>query len=229
MKTYMLLKKVHRSALPPEFQHYDVRYPESLVERFLREFTQAGDVVFDPFAGYGTTLLVAEEMSRVPFGIEFDERRARYVRSRLQHPENLIHGDSRQLSSYNLPPFDFSITSPPYMSRYDPENPLAACTTAGSGHAATESGYAATESGYAAYLQDLQNIYEQMGQIMKPGARAVIEVSNLKLWDGLTTLAWDVAGAVSQVLHFEGEVIVGWDSYGYGYDHSYCLVFARPA
>lgn len=222
MKTYMLLKKAHRFALPPEFQHYDVRYPESLVERFLREFTQAGDVVFDPFAGYGTTLLVAEEMGRVPFGIEFDERRARYVRSRLQHPENLIHGDSRQLSSYNLPLFDFSITSPPYMSQHDPENPLAACTTGGSG-------YAATESGYAAYLQDLRNIYEQIGQIMKPGARAVIEVSNLKLWDGLTALAWDVAGAVSQVLHFEGEVIVGWDSYGYGYDHSYCLVFARPA
>jgi DNA modification methylase len=222
MKTYMLLKKAHRFALPPEFQHYDVRYPESLVERFLREFTQAGDVVFDPFAGYGTTLLVAEEMGRVPFGIEFDERRARYVRSRLQHPENLIHGDSRQLSSYNLPLFDFSITSPPYMGQHDPENPLAACTTGGSG-------YAATESGYAAYLQDLRNIYEQIGQIMKPGARAVIEVSNLKLWDGLTALAWDVAGAVSQVLHFEGEVIVGWDSYGYGYDHSYCLVFARPA
>jgi DNA modification methylase len=215
MKTYMLLKKAHRFALPPEFQHYDVRYPESLVERFLREFTQAGDVVFDPFAGYGTTLLVAEEMGRVPLGIESDERRARYVRSRLRHPESLIHGDSRQLASYNLAAFDFSITSPPYMSQHDPENPLTACTAGG--------------SGYAAYLQDLRNIYEQMGQIMKPGARAVIEVSNLKLWDGLTTLAWDVARAVSQVLHFEGEVIVGWDSYGYGYDHSYCLVFARPA
>lgn len=65
-------------------------------------------------------------------------------------------------------------------------------------------------------------------QMMKPNAHAVIEVANLKLWDGLTTLAWDIAKTVSQVLRFEGEFVVGWDTYGFGYDHSYCLVFAKP-
>jgi SAM-dependent methyltransferase len=77
-------------------------------------------------------------------------------------------------------------------------------------------------------LQDIQNIYAQMKDLMKPGARVVIEAVNLKLWDGLTTLAWDVAKAVSQVLWFEGEIVIGWDRYGYGYDHSYCLVFTNP-
>jgi hypothetical protein len=43
----------------------------------------------------------------------------------------------------------------------------------------------------------------------------------------VTPLAWDVAAAVSQVLRFEGEIVVCWDHYGYGYDHSYCLVFSR--
>jgi len=28
------------------------------------------------------------------------------------------------------------------------------------------------------------------------------------------------------VLHFEGEVVVCWDRYGYGYEHSYCLVYS---
>ena len=36
------------------------------------------------------------------------------------------------------------------------------------------------------------------------------------------------ASAVAGVLEFEGEVVVGWDHYNYGYDHSYCLVFRRP-
>lgn len=214
MKTFVLLKNTHRFELPAEFQHDDVRHPESLVEYFLEEFTQEGDVVFDPFAGYGTTLLVAEEMGRVPFGIEFDPQRVEYAQSQLEHSENLIHGDSRQLSSYNLPPFDFSIASPPYMGKRDRENPLTAYTTPG--------------NGYTAYLQDIQNIYAQMKEMMKPGARVVIEVANLRLWDGLTTLAWDVAEAVSQVLWFEGEIVVGWDRYGFGYDHSYCLVFTNP-
>ncbi len=44
--------------------------------------------------------------------------------------------------------------------------------------------------------------------------------------EGVTTLAWDVARELAAVLRFEGEVVIGWDKYGYGYDHSYCLVFA---
>ena len=59
----------------------------------------------------------------------------------------------------------------------------------------------------------------------------MIEVSNLKGKE-VTTLAWDIAGEISKVLHFEGEVIVGWKGenmgegiYGYGYDHSYCLIY----
>jgi SAM-dependent methyltransferase len=214
MRTYIQLKNTHRFKLPTEFQDDDVRLSECFVEHFLQAFTHEGDIVFDPFAGYGTTLLVAEEMGRVPYGIEFDERRVGYARSLLKHPDNLIHGDARQLASYDLPPFDFSIASPPYMGKHDLENPLTAYTTRG--------------DGYDAYLQGIQYIYEQMKQMMKPNARAVIEVANLKLRDGLTTLAWDMAEAVSQVLHFEGEIVVGWDTYGFGYDHSYCLAFAQP-
>ncbi len=214
MKTFALFKNTHRLELPSEFQHDDVRYSEGLVRYLLEEFTQKGDVVFDPFAGYGTTLLVAEEMGRIPFGIEFDPQRAEYARSQLAHPENLIHGDSRQLLSYDLPSFDFSLASPPYMGKRDRENPLTAYTT--------------PNHGYPAYLQDIQNIYAQMKDLMKPRARVVIEAANLKLWDGPTTLAWDVAKAVSQVLWFEGEIVIGWDRYGYGYDHSYCLVFTNP-
>jgi hypothetical protein len=42
-----------------------------------------------------------------------------------------------------------------------------------------------------------------------------------------TPLAWDVAGAVSGALPLAGELVVHWQpTYGYGYDHSYCLLFA---
>jgi hypothetical protein len=62
---------------------------------------------------------------------------------------------------------------------------------------------------------------------LKPGGTAVIEAANIKRNGRLTTLAWDIARVVSEVLHFEGEVVIAWDCYGYGYDHSYCLVFTR--
>lgn len=75
----------------------------------------------------------------------------------------------------------------------------------------------------------MKSIYRQVNARLKPSGHAVIEVSNLKHEDGsLTTLAWDIAREVSEVLRFVGEIVVTWENgYGYGYDHSYCLVFAK--
>ncbi|MBV7338117.1 methyltransferase domain-containing protein [Chloroflexi bacterium TSY] len=214
MKTFLQMENARTTELPPEFQQDDVRYPESLVEYFLRQFTHKGDIVFDPFAGYGTTLVAAETLDRIPYGIEFDAARADYVRSRLRQPDNLIHGDSRKLATYELPLFDFVMTSPPYMGKSDPEDPF--------------TNYASEGDGYEAYLRDLQRIFAQVKDYMKPGAKAVVEVANLKRSDDVTMLAWDIARSLAEVLHFEGEIVVGWDLYGYGYDHSYCLVFSKP-
>ena len=213
MKTYLLLENVCRLELPAEFHDDDVRFAESLVEYFVKAFSREGDVIFDPFAGYGTTLRVAEALGRVAYGLEFDERRVGYARSLLQNPENLLHGDARNLADYALPAFDLSITSPPYMTRHDVDDPLTAYTCRG--------------RGYAAYLEDMGQIYAQMRELIKPGGRAVIEVANLKVDGELTPLAWDLAGQVSRELVFEGEMVACWDEYGYGYDHSYCLVFAK--
>ena len=216
MKTVLHLSNVKPDELPSEFRDDDVRFPELFVKHFVQHFTQVGDVVFDPFAGFGTTLLVAEMLGRIPFGIEFDERRARYIQARLQHHTHLIHGDSRHLATYPLPPFDFSLTSPPYMRKDDPDDPFSAYTRPG--------------RGYGAYLETIKDIYAQMQPLMKPGARAVIEVANLQGPQGVTTLAWDIAAAVGQVLTFEGEIVIAWEQrYGYGYDHSYCLIFHNLA
>lgn len=215
MRTFLQLANISPRPLPPEWQDDDVRYPDALVAHFVREWTKPEDVVFDPFAGFGTTLRVAEAMGRKPSGLEYDSARVAYIRTQLRNPEAIIHGDARKLASYELPRFDLSITSPPYMQRDDPTDPLTA--------------YSQDGRGYAGYLDDMQSIYAQLALLMKTGARAVIEVSNLKGAGGVTTLAWDIARAVGAVLHFEGEIIVGWDpTYGYGYDHSYCLVFTQP-
>jgi len=90
MRTFQRLKNQQHRKLPSEFQHEDLRYTEELVAIFLRQYTRPGATVLDPFAGYGTTLLAAEAMERVAYGIEFDARRARYIRSQLQHPANQI-------------------------------------------------------------------------------------------------------------------------------------------
>ena len=214
MKTYIHLANTKQSSLPAIFQAEDVRFPESLVEHFLEQYTQRGDIVFDPFAGFGTTLFVAERMGRVPYGVEIDQDRVNFVRSKLANTENIIHGDVRLLTGIELPEIDFSITSPPYMTKDNhPEFPFA--------------GYKITGDGYEEYLNDIRSIYQQLRAHMKPTGKIVLEVANQKTEDQVTTLAWDVGQEISKVLRFEGEVIICWETeYSLGYDHSYCLIFS---
>lgn len=45
-------------------------FPRALVEFFLLAFSDAGDVVFDPFTGSGTTIAAAELLGRTGYGTE---------------------------------------------------------------------------------------------------------------------------------------------------------------
>jgi DNA modification methylase len=215
MKTFILLSN-NKPKIPTEFQDDDNRFSELLVQYFLEKYTKRGDKIVDPFAGLGTSMIVSEKIDRIPFGIESDNHRCGYIRKMIKHKNNIFCGSSLQLEKFNLPTFDLSITSPPYMPMAEKINPLRKSNT-----------------GYQSYLKDIHKIYNKLKKLMKKNAYVIIEVSNLKNRE-VTPLAWDIAREVSKVFYFEGEIIVGWESkrmgtgdgsYGYGYDHSYCLIF----
>ena len=213
VQTWLQFTRGNKTVLPSRFQHEDVRASENMLEHFINEFTEKGQVVFDPFAGFGTTLLVAEELDRVGYGIEYSKPKAEYVRGLLAHPERLIEGDSRTLLEYALPAFDLCLTSPPYTNENDSENPFV--------------DYRQKGFDYPSYLQEMGNIFSQVAQKLNPSGHVVIEAANLKKQGHVTPLAWDIAREVSKILHFKGEIMIVWDKYGYGYNHSYCLVFSK--
>ncbi|MEY4933921.1 MAG: hypothetical protein RIS64_280 [Bacteroidota bacterium] len=51
-------------------KNHSAAFPNELPEWFIKLFTKEGDTVLDPFAGSGTTLLVAQRMQRHSIGIE---------------------------------------------------------------------------------------------------------------------------------------------------------------
>ena len=57
--------------------------PEGVLERIIKVASNPGDLVFDPFAGSGTTLAVAKRLKRRYLGIELSEDYADAVRVRL--------------------------------------------------------------------------------------------------------------------------------------------------
>lgn len=203
-----------RSGRPPEAD--ELCFSEELVTILLEEYTRPGDLVLDPFAGFGTTLVVAERMGRRPLGIEIIPERAEYARSQLTDPSTVLAGDARRLDEYALPAISLVVTSPPYMTHVEhPQNPL--------------SGYQTLDGDYARYLDELASTFGRIGNLLVPGGRVVLNVSNLRVGEIFTPLAWDVGRAVLAVLPFEREVFVDRDQGDERFTGDYLLVFGGTA
>lgn len=65
--------------------------PIALLLRIILSSTKIGDTVLDPFAGTGTTLVVAEQLGRKSIGIEIDPENVKCIENRL---ENISKSDS---------------------------------------------------------------------------------------------------------------------------------------
>lgn len=63
-----------------------ISFPRALPERFIRQYTNPGDLVLDPFAGVGTTIRVAQELGRRAIGFEINPKEADRAREWLARP-----------------------------------------------------------------------------------------------------------------------------------------------
>ncbi|WP_371805324.1 TRM11 family methyltransferase [Candidatus Lokiarchaeum ossiferum] len=221
MPTILSLPISLSEPLPSEFSSDDVRYSERFVEYCLKTFSKQNDIIFDPFAGFGTTLLIAEKMKRTSFGVEIDKQRVDYITSKLNTKESIIHGDITNLSSIAMKNFDLLLTSPPYMNSFEQESPFDNFQS---------------KSNYSEYLNKLEMIFRELEPFMNKGGNCLVEVANLYAEGKLTTLAWDIAGRLRKFMDLQREFIICWEGeelkenrgiYGYGYDHSYLLVFHK--
>jgi DNA modification methylase len=192
----------------------DVHFPEALAAAVIEEFTAPGDLVLDPFAGYGTTLAVAERLGRRAIGVELSESHLEIIRARIAGSADVVAGDARVLSSLVSAPVDLCLTSPPYMNAVDhPENPLNA--------------YETLDADYDHYLHELGEIFGQVASLLRPGGYLVVNVANIVVDEVVTPLAWDIARVINEHLTFTHEAFVGWDQQPTWMSGDYCFVFRK--
>ena len=194
----------------------EIHFTEALAASVIGHASQPGELVLDPFAGYGTTVAVAERMGRRGIGIEILPEHLDIARRRAGPRARLILGDARELARLVDEPIDLVLTSPPYMPATDhPQNPL--------------TGYATDDGDYAVYLREAGAIFGQAAALLRPRGQLVVNVANVIATDGtVTPLASDLAAVIDEHVPLLGVTTLQWDEPPAGLDGDYLLWFARP-
>lgn len=215
MTAPLVLRAADLIAERPERMADDIHFTEALAASVIGHASRPGDLVLDPFAGYGTTLAVAERIGRRAIGIELIPEHLEIARRRAG-TATVILGDAKELSRLVDESVDLVLTSPPYMTGVDHrENPL--------------TGYASIDGDYRRYLDELGSIFEQVATVLRPGGQLVVNVANVVATDGrVTPLASDLAGIIDQHVPLLGVTTLQWDEPPAGLDGDYLLWFARP-
>ena len=69
---------------PGRNKNHPAVMPPQLAERLIKLFCKKNDVVYDPFAGTGTTLKAAQDLGCQPIGTEIDSEYCRIIQERLK-------------------------------------------------------------------------------------------------------------------------------------------------
>ncbi|WP_172861747.1 DNA methyltransferase [Halopenitus persicus] len=217
----------------PEWCDVDVRSIPAVPEWCIETFSDPGDAVIDPFAGFGTTIAAADRLDRDGYGIDRDPRRVAYVRERIEHPRRVVIGDARDGRSAFIS--DAADARTEFISGGgDERDEFISDVGTDRGDGAdlpafdlcctappfmldwmdTDpfEGYESAGS-YDAYLADATAAFEAVAGLLAPEAVAVVEVSNVRFGPGVSTLAWDLADAIDDAdgLRFRTEIVLGFE------------------
>jgi DNA modification methylase len=217
MRPPIVLRAADLAAERPSGTVDDIHFTEALAASVIGHASQPGDLVLDPFAGYGTTVAVATRMGRRAIGIELLPGHLQIARRRAGAEASLILGDARELSRLVRGPVDLVLTSPPYMAAVDhPENPL--------------TGYTTRDGDYATYLGELGSVFAQVAALLRPGGRLVVNVANVLASDGrVTPLVRDLARIIDEHVPVMGVTTLEWDQPPAGIEADSLLWCQRPA
>ena len=203
------------------------KFPETLAQEFIEFFTKQGQVVLDPMAGTGSTLVGALRSGRNSFGVELnptyadlarqvvaDERQA-LGEEALGLSAEIITGDAAEIRDYiqlfNIPEIDYVLTSPPY---WDMLRAPGAQTQKQRRSDLTRDVYYSDDprdlgnyANYEEFLSRLTAIYKGLQPYLRSNAYLTIIVKNIKKGGVIYPLAWDLARTLSATYTLKDEKI----------------------
>lgn len=169
-------------------------FPIALPAQCIKLFTHEGELVLDPFAGIGTTLLAAQDLNRNAVGFDLKEEYIEVSKSRLAQSRMLnntqqieIKDDARNISQYlDIETVSLVVTSPPYSRFLDKPrlNKSMRGNLRNNKHYLTVQQYSQDPKDIGtlepvAFSEELAKIYEGILPLLKPKAHCVIDINDL--------------------------------------------------
>ena len=195
-------------------------FPVALAERCIEIFTGGpGEIVLDPFAGSGTTLIGARNLGRRGIGVELYEHYRTLFRERLAAegqngaggaaPEpRFIVADARRLDQYFAPgSVDFVLTSPPYWDILTARRSADHRENRFYGDDCADLGLT---DHYPTFLNELQAVFSRVATVLKPGRHCVVVVMDLRKKERFYPLHIDLSTALAGTGLALDDIII-WD------------------
>jgi DNA modification methylase len=206
---------------------HPAKFPETLAQEFIEFFTKRGQVVLDPMAGTGSSLIAALRSGRSSYGIELNpfyadiarkviaEEREELEEDQIELVSEVITGDASLIEAYvdqyDIQPVDYVITSPPY---WDMLHSRGAKTQDKRRKDETLDVYYSEEPNdlgnihdYDEFIGKLVLIYQTMQPFIRHRAYLTVIVKNVKKGGKIYPLAWDLARALGETYTLKDERI----------------------
>jgi DNA modification methylase len=231
---------------------HPAKFPETMAQEFIEFFTKQGEVVLDPMAGTGSTLVAALRAGRNSVGIELNPKYARIAGQIVEEERNIlgetvegltsnvIYGDAARISDFGLSTFDYVLTSPPYWDMLRARGAETQKKRRSSEdldvHYSEDPNDLGNIEDYELFLGKLVDIYKGLKPYLRQKAHLTIIVKNVKKGGRIYPLAWDIARELGRTYTLKDEKIWLQDNqrlspFGLGSAwvsntfHHYCLQF----
>lgn len=230
-KTWIKFQKSWFVHNPPprrkDVLRHPAKFPETLAQSFIEFFTKKGQVVLDPMAGTGSTLVAALRCGRNSYGIELNPTYAEIARSVLEEEHNLLGTSTSDLASlvitgnaadiaehtarHSLPVVDYVLTSPPYWDMLHAQGAATQKKRRSSPNLDLTYSDDPRDLGnvgdYNEFIDRLACIYEGLKPYLRHNAYLTIIVKNVKKGGKIYPLAWDLSRRLENTYTLKDERI----------------------
>jgi DNA modification methylase len=206
---------------------HPAKFPETLAQEFIEFFTKRGQVVLDPMAGTGSTLIGALRSGRDSYGIELNAHYAAIARQVIdaERDEMGAYADSLQTQiitsnarhfpelaqEHSIPQIDYVFTSPPYWDMLHARGAETQRKRRNKAELDVQYSDNPDDLGnihdYDEFVRQLVEIYANLKGHLKPRAYLTIIVKNVKKGGKIYPLAWDLGFRLGEIYTLKDEKI----------------------